>query len=351
MGNCLAVQEDMDVPHILVVTDIGIDYDDFMALIILGNLHRKRKVKIVGIIATLDPEVRRAQLAKGLLNEMEIYDVPVAYGSRDSDISHPVYGYQFETSFIDETAEFKPHLDLARDILQKAEREERDIRLLSIASLRDVRTIIEDNPRRFLKVVSEIHVQGGALAKDGHLIANDNAANNKRGKEAARFFHEFVEVNNIPCTFYTKDAAFKSTFKPEVFKNSSPDLRAVGEYLCRCHDEQNKTFYNDACNKPLDKDWNREWFLKSRTGKTEKDFPVGCPWDDILKLIKVVPYDPIAALGCAREAVGNPFQPVRIQGLPESARQFLVGETVDGAEVSNIIQRYIAEELTRKKRR
>ena len=130
----------MAIPQILVLTDIANDYDDMMALLILGYFHKIGKIEIKGVIVTLDPVVTRARLAEGLFLKMGIH-VPVATGTRGTDAKRETKKWDeaaLNASFLSNTTSFPSHLALAGRVLREASEQGNKIRILAIASLRDL---------------------------------------------------------------------------------------------------------------------------------------------------------------------------------------------------------------------
>ncbi|KAA8563638.1 hypothetical protein EYC84_011661 [Monilinia fructicola] len=54
--------KDFEIPHVLVITDIGKDYDDLTAMMVLKELHRLGAIKLQGFIANLAPAYKRVIL-------------------------------------------------------------------------------------------------------------------------------------------------------------------------------------------------------------------------------------------------------------------------------------------------
>jgi hypothetical protein len=151
-----------DRPNILLFTDIGKDYDDMMALLMLGCAHNDNEINLAGVITTYEPAGKRAQFARGLLDAMGISDVPVARGTAATDKPKPAHEFEFGAGFISTQPEdsFENYDAFGKRVLQEAGARNVKIRVMSIAPMRDLWTIIESDPKLFLDVVSEVHIQG-----------------------------------------------------------------------------------------------------------------------------------------------------------------------------------------------
>ncbi|KAF2648807.1 hypothetical protein K491DRAFT_698604 [Lophiostoma macrostomum CBS 122681] len=150
------------LPNIWLFTDIGKDYDDMMALLMLGWAHKHGEIHLVGVITTYEPAGKRAQFARGLLDAMGIFDVPVARGTAATDKPKPAHEFEFGAKFISNQSEdsFENYDTFGKRILEEARAGDVKIRVMSIAPMRDLWTIIESNTKLFLDVVSEVHIQG-----------------------------------------------------------------------------------------------------------------------------------------------------------------------------------------------
>ncbi|KAF2272250.1 uncharacterized protein EI97DRAFT_437136 [Westerdykella ornata] len=359
----------MPVPNVLVVTDIGNDYDDMMALLILGYYHRQKKINLKGIIVTLHPVTERARVTYGLLrNCMGIKDVPVAEGTTGTDNEREDAEWTKIALNAEFSAEprtgFKNYLELAAEVLTEAKRKREKIRLLSIASIRDIWAIVQQNPSLFKQVVSEIHIQAGCKIVDvgdtymgkkiekKKLVANDEARNNSDDLVAANNFYDFIQKNKISCSVYEKQAAFVSGCKKDIFdpEHASKAMKKVATYIYAIHDIQKKVYYKDAC-KPIAQrrlPWcDEKWFLDYMCKDLPKEL-VEKKDVDIERLLPytlVTPYDPIAALGCIEEVAGMALKlpKARYEDVDGSGHQmFYVG-----SNVSKEAGHLIAEEIRR----
>jgi hypothetical protein len=343
--------------NVLVVTDIGNDYDDMMAILMLGYFHSVRWITLKGIIVTLDPVDKRARMALGMLqNCMKIKDVPVACGTKGTDVLREAEGWTKEALTADFLAprgtEFPNYLELSKTVFEQAIRNGETIRLLSIAGLRDTWTIVQQNPALFKAVVSEVHIQGGVNLDPNHsdtLLPRDDARNNKDDMNAAYNFYNFILQEQIYSVVYEKEAAFMSGFKKDFFdpRQASTQMRPVAEYIYKIHDRQKTVFYEDAIKEPGQRHreiCDRKWFIMCCTA----DLPARlrdtqCKASEIIPYTTVTPYDPIAALGCCRDLVRFPMPMRHVRG-----RVWSVGTNVDrsaGSELVKGICKYMKKAL------
>lgn len=106
---------------VVVITDLGEDYDDLTALTVLKELHRLGLIQLRAVVANLVPADKRARLARAVLDSLRLQDVAVARGTRGSLDEHGVSEYEFSwgefVSAVDVDVDV-PELD-GKDLLRK----------------------------------------------------------------------------------------------------------------------------------------------------------------------------------------------------------------------------------------
>lgn len=322
----MATSTGYKVPNVLVVTDIGNDYDDMMALLILGYYHKLGKINLQGVIVTLEPALERAQMAHGLFRSMGINNVEVAVGTEGVVVRRKPTSWTEEALRADfsttDKKDFRDHKELSLDVLERARENNEKIRFLSLACLRTSWQIVEQDKELFAAVVEEVHCQGGCQwdferLPEKVIMSRHDAMNNVDDLNAADQFYKFVWDRKIPCVTYEKEAVYESTFSKAIFdpKEASPPMRQVAEYIYKIHDRQKTHYYEVACSDKLFQTFmNRDWFLKGCPGVPQELVDdKNCPAAAILPYTTVIPYDPFAALGCIRDIAGVevPLGPVQ----------------------------------------
>ena len=73
--------------YVLLLTDIGLDIDDTLALLVLNALRRQQKVEIVGVVTAGGASVERACIVRGWLRRFGIFDEDVPVAACDSNLS------------------------------------------------------------------------------------------------------------------------------------------------------------------------------------------------------------------------------------------------------------------------
>jgi hypothetical protein len=316
-------------PKVAVITDIGKDYDDLTALVILKELHRLGFVQLVGVVANLHPSQRRARFARGALKTLGLESVAVAYGTKGSVEEHQVYPYEFEgCQFeIDDEEDLQTGNELLTKLYLDAARNHEKLTLLLISSLQDIAEFAHRNPDLVINHTSHVHIQGGNfITPQNELQPDPQAANNLFHLSAATAFHAFLSRHSIPSTTYTRAAAIACALPSEFFAALARTGHPLGLQLQQTQQLQEIAFYATA-REPLRRfspDRDGTWFLKTKTSwfdPARRDYdpqklddpPVGK--EIVPYLTKVVVYDAIAALGAAGERIEKAF------GLFEPARR------------------------------
>jgi hypothetical protein len=189
------------------------------------------------------------------------------------------------------------------------------------------------------------------------LAPRNDAKNNQDDMSAAREFFKFVQNGRIPCTVYTKLAAFDSKFKKDVFnrQDASKAMKPVAEYLFLIHDIQKEAYYNDAVepNRRHRPFMDTKWFVDANTQDLPEDLAARLEAqeadpskrvtaEELMPFTVVTSYDPIAALGCIQDVTG-----FRIRGTQLGSSSLKVS-SVDGfkdKEDGAKLARYIHESL------
>ena len=305
--------------QIVVITDVGKDYDDLSALTVLKEFHRLGLIQLRAVIANLMPADKRACFARAALDSLGFQDVtvPVARGTRGSPEEHEELAYEF--SGIGSVADIPEYAgtqrdgqDLLSNVYQNAKEKGEKLYLLCLSSLQDIHEFSTNHPDLVAECTAEVHIQGGNnFTDEGKLEPDCKAANNRFNCDAAKSWHSFIQSHGIPSYTYTKIAAFAAPLASEVFMELEATGHPIGAYLRRVQVEQDLAFYEQACESDPARRFapfmDQTWFLANRTNwhncgmQSEGDLPTGK--EIIPYLTKIILYDVHAALGVAGEDV------------------------------------------------
>lgn len=301
-------------PHLVVITDLAKDYDDLMAMVLLGELHRLGLVELEAFVANLMPAHHRARFGRGALDLLGLRKIPIAVGTVGSENLHKVNDYEFKgcTFMATDSAKFERGEDLLFQVLGKAVVDKRKITLVLLSSLMDISKFSLKYPELVKNAVDNISIQGGMYFENGTLTADNFAANNNFSPEHATSFTKFIQDNNIPTTVYTKVAAFATKIYSEFFVELSATGHPLGVHLRKTQLTQDINFYTDTMDektrfRPF---MTQQWFLTNKStwfteGHSEdpdvEPYPLPQQVEPFLTV--VVAYDALAALGAAGKDV------------------------------------------------
>lgn len=298
------------IPSVVVITDIGKDYDDMAALLVLAELHRLSQIHLRAVVTNLMPAMKRAKVARRMLDLLGLADVPVGVGSRASATEYPQHSYEFvwEEDAISAMSDedFWGGQELLLKAYTDAQDEGRKITLVLISSLTDIDAFAHANGCLFKETTASIKVQGYNEFKDGTLVAREDspAANNRFDPSAAKRFHALIQDLCIPSTTFTKFVAYSTPLPTDIFVQLAATGHSIGRHLNWLHYEITKEFYAQSLQPILHKeDQTPQLVLNTRTSwfethGTEARLPKPEELEPYLKL--PILYDAIAALGVLR---------------------------------------------------
>lgn len=304
---------------IVVITDIGKDYDDLAALVVLTEFHHLKLIELRAVVANLKPADARAHLASAALVSLGLQDIPVARGTPGSLDEHEVLDHEFKGAEFSrgDSVVLEDGPDLLLKAYLNAKENNEKLYLLCLSSLQDIyefESSSTDTSALVAEHTAEVHMQGGnRVSEGGHNLKPDfEAANNRFNWDAAKKWHSFIQEKGIRSHTYTKVAAFAAPLPSEVFEELKATGHPIGAYLRRVQVEQDVAFYKQACESDSKKRFapfmDQKWFLAKKTNWHQRPHPSegdALPTGEevIPYLTKIVLYDVHAALGVAGEDV------------------------------------------------
>ncbi|KAG4025697.1 hypothetical protein MFRU_052g00160 [Monilinia fructicola] len=335
--------KDFEIPHVLVITDIGKDYDDLTAMMVLKELHRLGAIKLQGFIANLAPAYKRVHFARKVLDMLGLEDIPVGQGTRgeppipkeNEDMYKSPAAYEFPREIMgEEPYPAQPSgLDLLQELGANAMKGQYKLTLLLISSLQDItefKRYLQPDPKSELQplkqITSRVILQGAYhLESDPNtpcpcdpkhplcsaVLKPEHVANNDWNWPDAEEFHAFLDQQSIPSVVYTRNAAFETPLTHTIFKDLAATGHRLGVTLYDIEKPQNLAFYAGACRTPPALPGrDQEWFLANRSTFYENHPPNTPPGarpdpntEAILDYCKVIVYDALAALGTSGDDI------------------------------------------------
>mmetsp|Transcript_24513 Transcript_24513/g.51331 ORF Transcript_24513/g.51331 Transcript_24513/m.51331 type:complete len:872 (+) Transcript_24513:294-2909(+) len=327
---------------LIVITDIGRDIDDALALVMLSSLKKIFILNPLAVIVTLPPLEDRACLARTVLDSLGMHDVPVGLGTDEACPSEitlkPFNGITQQNPFY-----FERGSSLMARTLSEAE--DKSVKLLCLANLKDISDLIIKQEALFRTKVKEVVIMGGAshLEAREQLVPDEAASNNSCDLTAARHVYAECQQHSIPTTTISRYAAYGCPLLVSFLDG----LKKTNHLLAgEIHNSNFKSMQQlwKKVNMPswmpgrgkLPARCNREWFLDFFKVKVDDSTDL---LREILQGSALYLYDSLATLTCVDAYVDFHFTPKccmiagtvhRLIGTPSSSgvanRYYLVNE-------------------------
>ena len=210
---------------VLLVTDIGRDIDDTVALLALSTYQMMGRVKLVGAIATGGAGRRRAQLTRFWLRRLGYDDKDVPIGvclAPGKDIclfpscNPGVPAFEDAALYKGST----PDRSAAELILHLVDQYEGKLQILAIAPVSALAAALETQggTEKMQKGIAKLLIQGQATVGEGGRLAPDFLAFNlSENKEASTTVFEKLQ-DHVPFELLSKHAAYRVTLQREHFE-------------------------------------------------------------------------------------------------------------------------------------
>eukprot|EP00579_Thalassiosira_antarctica_P003907 CAMPEP_0201903278 /NCGR_PEP_ID=MMETSP0902-20130614/55392_1 /ASSEMBLY_ACC=CAM_ASM_000551 /TAXON_ID=420261 /ORGANISM="Thalassiosira antarctica, Strain CCMP982" /LENGTH=957 /DNA_ID=CAMNT_0048437315 /DNA_START=11 /DNA_END=2884 /DNA_ORIENTATION=+ len=191
----------------IVITDIGRDIDDALAIVMLSSLKKMFILNPLACIVTLAPEEDRACLARTVLDSLGMHDVPVGLGT---DVACPG---EISLRCFNGVAHQNPfHFERASSLMSRilTEAEPKSVKILCLANLKDISELIVKQEVLFRTKVKEVIIMGGAEYSEARqqLIPDETAFNNNCDLYSTRHVYAECQQNHIPTTTISRYAAY-----------------------------------------------------------------------------------------------------------------------------------------------
>lgn len=198
-GLLIGKDEAVERERIILISDMGQDNDDEMALLLLSELERRREVKLEAVIANLTPANRRAALSRGTLDIIDMHDVPVGIGTDGGSDMHTDTFSQFistgmtgidyfseawenvqqlekvmgteEEAAVSEELNIYDGQKLLFNTLSNAE--DGSLNLVIISSLKDAGMLLKNHEQLFIAKIKNVTIMGGMQSPDARMETPD----------------------------------------------------------------------------------------------------------------------------------------------------------------------------------
>lgn len=194
--------------HVLVCADIGQRASDEYMLSVAASLQKMGTIKLVAFVAVSQPQVVRADMARGALDSLLLSDVPVAYSGVVSSASSSRVASA--ATFNADYGKPSPHVNntgvelITRALLKASEK---SLVIMCTACLGDVSEVIDSHRDLFAKKVKQVVIIGSVKAvKRKSMIEPEESGQEKEDAFAKNVYQSCQELE-IPTVTLFKDVS------------------------------------------------------------------------------------------------------------------------------------------------
>ncbi|KAK0617541.1 hypothetical protein B0T14DRAFT_393037, partial [Immersiella caudata] len=367
----LSARDASDVPRIVVVTDVELDYDDLLAIIFLSEMHRLGAIKLAGLITNHGRAAERAKFLRTIMHLLGFGDIEVAVGTYGIDPYkdyHPGY-YELKNETFEQQEWNKTRFRSGRSLLERLAKEVNNgaqpLTVLLISSLQDISEFFKSHAkdpqflqRSFKKFVS----QGGYEVSPEpdetgryRISPLKGMANNDTNLSAAEHYTACLAEYGLPSDAWSREAAKAAPLEGSVFTEGAL-YGPIGTHLSWLYERQEFKFYWDPFNAPHRPRLNESWYLSTRCVMDPKSRQFAewvkspPPFHEILPLTKALAYDGCAAMGAVGDDVmralgvmGDHVPIPEYNNKPHRIFGAFAGELggVDGPQLSKVIRTFV----------
>lgn len=295
------------------------DLDDEASIVVLRALLARYSFEVATIIANTNPEYKRAQVARGLLDHLGLKHIRLGVGDRVMPEADPFPDVDLIT-YIHKGEDLPDGKPMLLDELQKADPQ--SVVLVVQAAMTEVAWLLKDYPELMKDKVIYVASMSGVkpqLSEKGYLLPGD-AMNVKFDEPAAAYAFQALQDLGIPLLITTRNATFAAMLNHKVFT----EMGEVGRVFASRVNKNTQRFWV-SCNAPegdprrgkLSISRNRDWFVKTFCGGIDPGIGID---DNIIPYIKAdswPQYDPINLVAAIPELRDMFFTPkiVTVNGV------------------------------------
>lgn len=342
----------------VLITDLGQDNDDEMALLLLSELARRGDAKVLGVVANLRPANRRAALARGTLDMLGMVDVPVGIGTDGGSDRHTDTFSQYiskEMTGVDYfTASWQAVMKLEQAMGTKEEEalssqlrvydgekllfrvlenaEDDSLNLVLISSLKDAGMLLRDHEDLFRAKVKCVTIMGGAkISEPGENTCTSleptDAHNNVFDFPAAKFFYQRCQELGVPLIVLSRFTSYGCPVQKKVY-DLMVRCPVPHPTVCRLQQAQRssiETLWQSVCaGGKLPARCDKQWFCDTFCGGEGADRAENDSMWDLVKTFNM--YDPLAILASLPKTRNLFFKPTRHMA-PDWTVHLSIGES------------------------
>lgn len=304
--------------NILLLTDIGSDIDDVLALYCL--LGCEEEINLLGVVISGGSHAKRGFLTQQLLLKLNKSHIPVIMPNHgDNMVSSHDFSMpdEFEMQEVQQFSDCDHDLTSSQYIIDTVNKYYGSIFVVAIGPLTALSHAIKMDTN-FSRGIARFYIQGQVLTcYDTELKPNTDASYNLReDKEAAHIVFENLQHNRVPFVCLGKYAAYQIPLPKTLFE----------EWSIQQGTPINILLY---AKKALNVMWKKDPDLVYRIYQIPEDHSFEHKWLDWLSYLSY-PYDPLLVASIVRPDLFCP-QLITINGV----QHWLIGNESQHAGVSD----------------
>jgi len=364
-GNLMGVTGSDGSQRIILITDPGQDNDDEMALLLLGELVRRDEVTLLAVVANLRPANRRAALARGTLDMLDMRDVPVGIGTdggsekHTDTFSHHISDGMTGFDYFSEPWEAVTQVEQAMGTEDEAdvsaklriydgqkllinvleEAADQSLTLVLVSSLKDAAGLLRSHEDLFLAKVKCVTIMGGMQVPESPgegafpMLEPSDAHNNVFDMEASKFFYLRCQELGIQLVVLSRFTAYGCPVQKKVY-DLMVRCPVPHPTVCRLQRAQRnsiETLWANVCDGgKLPARCDKQWFCDTFCCGMGTDRGVGDSMWDLVKTFNM--YDPLAVLAALPDKRELFFAPAKHIG-PDGTMHLNIGESKESCGI------------------
>jgi len=287
--------------NLVIITDPGPDPDDVKALLVAGVLHRHRTLHLSAVVANGGQQaMRRARLARCVLDKLGAYDVPVGVGSEGKEYKPQPHEYAIDGIDQVDSARLRSGQELLISTLRAAV--SNSLTFVCISSLRDLADVMDEHPALVMEKVVEVAVQGGLERDEEGTWQPDTSVNNMFDLEGARCVYRFCMDHGLPLTVVSRNAVPMLPMQlAKSFAVRTSD--SIMSYLAKAQFLGLEGLWQKLCEGKLPARCTKQWYFETFCGVSRDQFEADdlealTAEEDIVRHLNgfVKPYDVICLM-------------------------------------------------------
>lgn len=352
---------------IIYIGEFGHDPDEEGSLLLLIALHLAGVIELIGVIANRAPAIKRARLARGMLDLFDFQAIPVIVGTNCNQSVREDDHVQFASEYLSGISQRHfPTLDLFWNLIEA--QEDQSVAVVCASGLTDMYRLLRRNTpasyerlKLFRRKVCRVTIMGGVACMDGQILLDEDGrvmpawtATNNQHDELAEHVYTQLQRMGVDLHVVSKHAAYAAKIPRDTYDGLRLTNHPVGRRLAsiqrwmiqdlweRCNLAPDDP-HRDGLPPMLDRDW-----FASRFCDGVGLLDVGA-CDEIWPHVKYFfLYDQLSVMLAIPEIAEEHFAPVEIK-LDNGGHVCVVGVSDEAHQVIDGLRtaKWLVETMTR----